>query len=534
MRAPLAAGLAGILSRVNKDVGRFESHARRILRGVRRRLKVGLAWVRRHPETYVALVLLVLLATLPGLLAAAALLVLLAGAFVSFRPAEMPSYSFGLPGVPDGPPRLSGVPRWSYLAVSAAAAAAAVVMTVLDAPWWAFAVLVVLAVLGWAVSANDRLRFLHRQRRVRRALTAYAPTTAIGFGGKSGGPWQLRMWEPYLLRSGERCVVINVHEKYIPMILEGADLSSPFIHLGDRRFDDLDALFVPSIRVVFYVQNAVRNASFMAHDRLTHVWLGHGDSDKAASVNARHALFDLLVVCGQAGIDRYARHGVHIDPEKFRILGRPQAAGIMAVRTPIAERDPKVVLYAPTWHGLDTGINFSSLEKGPTIIRALLDRGVTVIFRPHPLSYRWTNRRATIEEIQAILETDRAATGRQHVWGELADRTWSVVDCANHADALISDVSSVVSDFLQSEKPYAMTSMYGPVDEFRKEFSVAETGYVILGDLSNLDEALDNLLDADPMAEARSERKRYVLGDYVGEESPEAFAEFVRELVRAD
>ena len=107
---------------------------------------------------------------------------------------------------------------------------------------------------------------------------------------------------------------------------------------------------------------------------------------------------------------------------------------------------------------------------------------------------------------------------------------WTVVDCANHVDALISDVSSVVSDFLQSEKPYAMTAMQASVEDFRRKYPVARGGYVLLGDLSNLHSVLDELLRTDPLASARSELKRYVLGEFTGDESAEAFAAFVREL----
>nr|WP_254451094.1 CDP-glycerol glycerophosphotransferase family protein [Aeromicrobium stalagmiti] len=270
----------------------------------------------------------------------------------------------------------------------------------------------------------------------------------------------------------------------------------------------------------------------MEHTRLTHVWLNHGDSDKPANFNPRHALYDVLVVCGQAGIDRYAKHGIHVDPEKFVILGRPQASGVKPAYGRIADKDPKVVLYAPTWQGLEDAVNFSSLERGPEIVRALIERDVTVVFRPHPLSYRWRIRRAVVQEIREILQQDKATSDRKHLWGRTVDKKWTVANCANRSHALISDVSSVVSDFLQSQKPYAMTSMRASVDDFRAEFSVAETGYVLLGDLSNLDEVLDDLLVADPLAAARAERKRYVLGDFVGEESADAFADFVKGLVR--
>jgi hypothetical protein len=491
--------------------------------------------VREEPRLVVvpALVVLYLVLLVWRLdpVVAASLVLLLLGCVAVPHVGEEPSYAYGLPGVPDGPPRASTVPKSAHTAVSAVVTAVAVVLAVLDAPWWAFVALVVVAAPAWAYAADSAIRFARQTRRLRRALVAYAPSTAMGYAGRSGGPWQLRMWEPYILRSGERTVVYNVHAKYAPMILEEARLSSPFIQFGSRGTDDFDALVVPSIKAMFYVQNAWRNAAFMEHKEITHVWLNHGDSDKPANFNPRHATYDVLVVCGQAGIDRYERHGIHVDPHKFEILGRPQASGVEPARGPISEREPKVVLYAPTWQGLNAAVNFSSLEKGPRIVEALLERGATVIFRPHPLSHRWRIRRAVIAKIHAILAADRAATGREHVWGDQAEKTWGVVECANHADALISDVSSVVSDFLQSEKPYCMTSMHGPVDEFRAEFSVAETGYVLLGDLSNLDAVLEDLLEKDPLAQARSERKRYVLGDFVGNESADAFAEYVRTLV---
>lgn len=476
--------------------------------------------------------LIVLLALLPQPVVLVCLLVLLAGSVLVPRIPEAPSYAYGLPGMPDGPPQPGRVPLVAHPWISLAAAAVAVLLTIIDAPPPAFIVLVAVALLAWLGTAQTMIRFARHVRRLQRALTAYEPTIAMGFAGRSGGPWQLRMWEPYLVRSGERCVVYTLHEKYLPLILDGAELSSPLIQLGSRGTDDLDSLLVRSIRAIFYVQNAKANKGFMDHTDRTHVWLNHGDSDKPANFNPRHALYDLLVVCGQAGIDRYERHGIHVAPEKFRVLGRPQASDVKPARGPIAERSPKIVLYAPTWHGVDETVNFSSLEKGPEIVRALIDRDVTVIFRPHPLSIRWRIRREVIMEIRQILREDKASSARRHRWSRTVTKKWSVVDCANRSHALISDVSSVVSDFLQSGKPYAMTSMRAGIDDFRAEFSVAETGYVLLGDLSNLDQVLDDLLEADPLAEARAERKRYVLGDFVGQESAEAFAEFVRDVAR--
>lgn len=446
----------------------------------------------------------------------------------------VPTHAYGLPGVADGPPaphRLVPLLRTALLG----AAVAVLVVLALTRPTPLAAVLGVVVAVALAVGASEgTLRHWRHRRRLRRALVRHAPTTAMAYAGKSGGPWQLRMWEPYLLRSGEPNIIVNLHAKYVERILTEGDtpLRSPFVQLGSRGMKDLDDVLVPSLRAFFYVQNAQTNAHFMACKGITHVWLNHGDSDKPANYNPRHADYDVLVVCGQAGIDRYANHGIHVDADKFEVLGRPQAWEIEPARGPISTLEQPTVLYAPTWHGLDPAVNFSSLEQGPKIVDALLERGVRVVFRPHPLSYRWRIRRAVAMQIRRTLKAHRDAGGPGHVFGRRADVEWSVADCTNASDALISDVSSVVSDWLQSEKPYSMTAMRSSVEEFRDEYPIAQTAYVLRGDLENLDEVLDDLLVDDPLAEARSARKRYVLGEFRGEESADAFADFVRRVVR--
>lgn len=446
----------------------------------------------------------------------------------------VPTHAYGLPGVADGPPASHRVVPLLRTALLGAAVAVLVVLAI-TRPTPLVAVPGVVVAVALTVGASEgTLRHWRHRRRLRRALVRHAPTTAMAYAGKSGGPWQLRMWEPYLLRSGEPNIIVNLHAKYVERILTEGDtpLQSPFVQLGSRGMKDLDDVLVPSLRAFFYVQNAQTNAHFMACKGITHVWLNHGDSDKPANYNPRHADYDVLVVCGQAGIDRYANHGIHVDADKFEVLGRPQAWEIEPARGPISTLEQPTVLYAPTWHGLDPAVNFSSLEQGPKIVDALLERGVRVVFRPHPLSYRWRIRRAVAMQIRRTLKAHRDAGGPGHVFGRRADVEWSVADCTNASDALISDVSSVVSDWLQSEKPYSMTAMRSSVEEFRDEYRIAQTAYVLRGDLENLDEVLDDLLVDDPLAEARSARKRYVLGEFRGEESADAFADFVRRVVR--
>ena len=61
--------------------------------------------------------------------------------------------------------------------------------------------------------------------------------------------------------------------------------------------------------------------------------------------------------------------------------------------------------------------------------------------------------------IAALLAEDRRRTGRQHLWGPAAEQEMTIEDCFNASDAMVADVSAVVSDYLMSEKPYAIVAV---------------------------------------------------------------------------
>jgi hypothetical protein len=87
--------------------------------------------------------------------------------------------------------------------------------------------------------------------------------------------------------------------------------------------------------------------------------------------------------------------------------------------------------------------------------------------------------------------------------------------CFNRADLLISDVSSVVSDFLASGKPYAVANTSGlPEGVFRKAFPTAGAATVLTPDAAGVPKLLDAVRhpERDQLADARAELKRHLLG----------------------
>jgi len=295
-----------------------------------------------------------------------------------------------------------------------------------------------------------------------------------------------------------------------------------------RSLDDVD---VPSLSTVFYVNNATRNTHMVERPELTNVWLNHGDSEKPACFNPVHGIYHYIFAAGQAGIDRYARHGVSIPREKFMIVGRPQVERISAARGPVAGLSDRTVLYAPTWVGPYKDTEVYSLPVGEELVRRLLQRDVRVIFRAHPLNYGQDEGRALVAKVQQLLAQDARETGREHLWGPAAEEDMSVEDCFNASDAMVCDVSAVVSDYLKSGKPMAIMSMDRTVEQIVEEVPAARAAYIVPGDLAGLDERLDELLGADPLAGARIEMMKYYLGDFPDGDYASGFLEAARMLI---
>jgi hypothetical protein len=437
----------------------------------------------------------------------------------------------GVPAVPEPPLPARTLP-WVTLGVTALGA----VLAVLAAPGWLYLVAGLLALVTAAVLAAHaglaNLAARRAARGLRPALIAYQPAFVVYYAAVHGARYQLGMWLPYLERLGVPFVVITRAPETVPVI--SSLTSAPvLVPRKNSTVGTLDQLVVPSMKAAFYVQGSAANAFFQRYRQLTHVWLNHGDSDKAANFSARHATYDKLFVSGQQGVERYAAHGVQVPPERFAIVGRPQIERIEVHDEPLPP-GPRTVLYAPTWRGGRPATNYSSLPLAEPVVEALLARGATVVFRPHPLTYQEPEDAAVVARVQQRLAGDRAATGRAHVWGPGAETVRDIPDCINAVDALVTDVSSVASDFLASGKPLAMVAIRSSGQAFLSQFPMARVSYVIEKDLSTLDRALDALLGEDPLREQRLAYRHHCLGEHLGERAAEEFLRVAGAIVRGE
>ena len=151
-------------------------------------------------------------------------------------------------------------------------------------------------------------------------VRALRPEVVVYFSGSASSVYQLNMWLPVLEQLDRRPVVVlreranlrRLDETTLPVVcLPGA------VNLMDFR--------MPTVRVAFYVANVGKNLHFLREPRVKHVFLGHGESDKIASVNPFTKVYDEIWVAGRISRQRWAAADVGVRDETVVEVGRPPA-----------------------------------------------------------------------------------------------------------------------------------------------------------------------------------------------------------------
>ncbi|MDP4506690.1 CDP-glycerol glycerophosphotransferase family protein [Nonomuraea turcica] len=360
-------------------------------------------------------------------------------------------------------------------------------------------------------------------------IRAYRPEVILYFSGATAAAYQARMWLPTLERMDRRAIVV-LRERGMAAHLEPTTLPMVCIP-SSADLMSFHALF--SAKLCLYVSNVGRNVHMLRIPTLRSAFLNHGDSDKEASFNPFSRVYDEVWVAGPAGRDRYRRAKVGVRDETIHEVGRPQLEGISTEGPGLPYR---TVLYAPTWEGWNDDLFHTSLiTMGPRIVRALLehDPPLRVIYKPHPLTgYRDKSALRAHRKIVTMIEAVELAKSKARHPSRAAGSTPRIAhmvvtgrephlyDCFNECDLLISDISSVVADFLASEKPYAVTNVAGlPERAFHERYPSTEAGVLLGEDLAGLAEFLDG---EDTLARARIKLRSYLFGP----EYPDALARF--------
>ncbi|MEV5106110.1 hypothetical protein ACFQ7G_17080 [Streptomyces massasporeus] len=175
-----------------------------------------------------------------------------------------------------------------------------------------------------------------------------------------------------------------------------------------------------------------------------------------------------------------------------------------------------------------------------TLRTAELDRLTTSVFRAGADTVERMLLQSAPEPGRAEAVARATAAWEEAYWASLPEGEHQIItdarptlySCFNVADLLISDVSSVISDFLASAKPYAVANTSGlSEDAFRVAFPTVVAATVLTPDAAGVPDLLDAVRhpERDELAEARAELKLRLLGP-AEPSSQERFNEAVRAL----
>ena len=347
------------------------------------------------------------------------------------------------------------------------------------------------------------------------------------------------------LEALERRVLVVVREPHNEPLVETGTLPVVLV----TPAGDLERLLPRSVRVALYPSNVAKNNHLIRLPGIVDVFVGHGDSDKGGSATVLSRIFDEVWVSGPAARDRYRVADVGVRDEQIHEVGRPQLAEISQTPRPfvspaasasdrsrtassatatagasdrVADRE-YTVLYAPTREGFYSEWDYSSVvTQGAVILRALLALpDVRVLFKPHPGT--GTDNPDYLVELEALTAMVQRA-GAPH---EVVTGGEGLYAAFNRADLLVSDVSSVITDFLASGKPYVVThSGSKRPEEFRRVYPSAAGAYVLGGDGSDVVAFVTDARKVDSLRTQRDQTARYLLGD-VGQDPQQRFADAV-------
>ncbi|SFC32585.1 CDP-Glycerol:Poly(glycerophosphate) glycerophosphotransferase [Kushneria avicenniae] len=341
------------------------------------------------------------------------------------------------------------------------------------------------------------------------------PQVAVHMAGTQNVAYQINQWLPVLEKMPFQIVIV-LREKHIHRSMLPTSLPVFFA----KTLRELEHFETAGIKTVLYPANPQKNAQFLRLHTMSHFFINHGESDKAVNQSKMLLAYDKLLVGGPMAERRLRGSGLRLHDGQVVHVGRPQTELRLDKISPHATQTNITVLYAPTWEGFTEDSNYSSVSDfGIALLESLVgSSNIRVIFKPHPWtgSVNGATARA-YQQMQAICaKHDFQHAGSDH----------DLYDLMNQSDILISDVSSVMNEYLYTEKPIIMTNTRH-LDEkmLHEQFPSSCAAYILSTGEAGLS-LLQRIDSHDSMVDRRRQVCNDSLGDFPGG-SLERFSEVI-------
>lgn len=342
------------------------------------------------------------------------------------------------------------------------------------------------------------------------------PKVILYLSGLENVAYQGNQWIPVLEKLPVSCAIV-IRERRIASQLMPTKLPVYFF----ESLRDLEYLEEAGVRTILYPANSQKATQSLRLNRLNHFFINHGESDKVVNQSKFLMAYDKLLVAGPLAERRLRDAGLPVRDDQVIHVGRPQTE-LMLKRVSAPASSVKTVFYAPTWEGFNDEANYSSVNAyGLAMMEALARCGdLRVVFKPHPYTGH-SNPNEAGEYLKKMLQVAEKSGIK------VVDSKEGIFDCMNESDLLITDVSSVLNDYLFTLKPMILTNPKArPHDELRKDYPSSRATY-ILDEGAGIGALIADISRDDPMFSAR----KSVCADSLGEFPDGSMAEFTKVIL---
>lgn len=344
-------------------------------------------------------------------------------------------------------------------------------------------------------------------------------TAALYFAGDGASVYQLSEWLWSCEQLAARLTAEGCGEAPIAVFCRHAGHAEQISRLTTlpvrfgRLARDLDTfMMLPSLRIVFYVNQSPLNFQALRYPQPAHVHLSHGESEKISMISNQLKAYDYVFTAGAAARERilaalpdYAAHG---GEQRMRDVGRPQLDAPRQVPQAWQEMqtdDRLTVFYAPTWEGDSPSMAYGTIHiNGPATVQRLLDEGCRVIVRPHPRTGF-----LDIASAQALAEVRRITEDHPRGYYDDDSRIGWQFDAAN---ICLTEMSALAFDWLSTGKALMLIRPAADAAEILPEGLFSRVPHVGPHDPAAIVESVLSAAQADPEPAISSAQQHY-LGD---------------------
>lgn len=315
---------------------------------------------------------------------------------------------------------------------------------------------------------------------------------ALYFADDMTNAYQIRQWYEPMKQLAEFVPVVVITRRPDTALALREECPLP-VHYAETIEDVEKLVDSQDLRLVFYVNQNIHNFQMMRFNAPDHVFICHGESEKAYMWSNQLKAYDYVFSAGQAARDRLAKnlHNYDVDA-RTRLIGRPQIDVSYSAPASLNSSLP-TVLYAPTWEGDRPSMKYGSASShGEILIGTLIkDGGFNIIFRPHPRSGKASASYAqSVEKIRHKLAAAQASSDATLLFDDSEQWGWQWAE----SDLCVTDISAVAYDFLATGKPMFVTKPVSAEALVTDSPALAKVPSLTAEDLENAPSLLRNAL----------------------------------------